>query len=129
MLWKLRICFQKKRPELWSENLFVLQHDNVPSHQADSTQKFLEKNNMWLMPHSPYSPDLAPCDFFIFPKLKLALMGQHLGDLERIKLKTAAYLWSIPKSEFKRCYNDWLLCLRKCIAILGEYFEGDKTNL
>ncbi len=80
-LWKLRICIRKKRPELWVENLFMLHHDNAPSHRANSTQKFPEKNNMWLMSHPP-SPDLAPCDFFIFLKLKLARKGQHLGDFE-----------------------------------------------
>ncbi len=71
----LRICVQKKRPELLVENLFVRHRNNAPSHQADSMQKLLEKNNMLLMPHHPYSPDLAPCDFLIFPKLKLAASG------------------------------------------------------
>ncbi len=84
---------------------------------------------MWLMPHPPYSPDLAPRNFFIFSKLKLSLKGQHLGDLEGIKSKTAAYLRSIPKSDFKRCYDDWLLSLQKCIATQREYFEEDKINL
>ncbi len=96
MLWKLRICIWKKRPELWVENLFVLHHDNAPSHRAESTQKFLQKNNMWLMLHPPYSPDLASCDIFIFPKLNLVLNGQHLGDSEGIKLKTAAYCRAFP---------------------------------
>ncbi len=100
---------------------------NAPNHQANSTQKFLEKNNMVLMPRPPYSRDLASCDFS--PKLKLALKGQHLGDLEGIKLKTTAYLGSIPKSEFKKCYDDWLLRLRKCIATQWENFVADKINL
>ncbi len=46
MLQQLKICIRKKRPELSVENLLVL-HDNAPSHRADSTQKFLEKNDMW----------------------------------------------------------------------------------
>ncbi len=82
---KCRHCFlyrnalEIKRPELWVENLFVLHYNNTSSHRADSVQKFLEKNNMWLMTHPPYSPDLAACDFFIFPKLKLALKGSIWG--------------------------------------------------
>ncbi len=106
MFQKLRICIRKKRPELWVENLFELHFDNIPSHRVDSAQKFLEKNNMWSMLHLLYSPDLAPCDFFIFQKLKLALKEKHLRDLEGIKLKPAAFLRSIPKSDFKRCYDD-----------------------
>ncbi len=115
--------------KLWAENLFMLHHNNASSHRADSTRKFLEENNMWLTPHPPYFPDLAPWDFFIFLKLKLALKRQHLGELERIKSKTAVYLRSILKSDFKRCYDDWLLRLRKCIATQGEYCKGDKINL
>ncbi len=84
---------------------------------------------MRLMPHLPYSLDLALNNFFIFRKLKLALMGHHLEDLEGIKWKIAAYLQSIPKSNFKRCYDDWLLYLGKCVATQGEYFERDKINL
>ncbi len=115
MLQKLRICIWRERLELWAENLFVLHRDNAPSQRADSMQKFLEKNNMWFVPHPLQSPDLATCDFFIFPKLKSLLKGQYLRDLKEIKSKTTAYLQSISKSDFKRCYDDWLLHLRKCI--------------
>ncbi len=76
-----------------------------PRHEADSVQKFPE-NKMWLIPHPLYSPDLKACNFFIFPELKLALKGQDLGDLEGMKLITATYIWSILKSDFKRCYDD-----------------------
>ncbi len=65
---------------------------------------------------------------FFSPELKLALKRQHLGDLQVIKSKTAAYLRNILKSDFKKCYDDWLLRLRKCTVTQGEYFEGDKIN-
>ncbi len=57
------------------EDLFMLHHDNTTSHWAGSMQKLLEKNKIWLIPHPPYSSDLASCDFFIFPKLKLVMKG------------------------------------------------------
>ncbi len=78
---KSRICTRKKRP-----NLLVLHHDSVPSHQANSTKKFLEKNNMWLMPQPPYSPDLAHYNFFIFLKLKLMLRAAS-GEFGRNKIE------------------------------------------
>jgi hypothetical protein len=37
--------------------------------------QFLAKHKMAVIPHPPYSPDLAPCDFFLFPKMKLKLKG------------------------------------------------------
>ncbi len=81
---------------------------------------------MWLMLHPPYSPDLAPCDYFYFPRVEIGVEDVASGG---IKLKTAAYLGSTPKSDFKRCYDDWLLHPRKCIATQGEHFKGDKINL
>jgi len=38
---------------------------------------FLAKNNVTMLEHSPYSPDLVPVDFYLFPRLKSALTGQH----------------------------------------------------
>ncbi|KAG5330275.1 SETMR methyltransferase, partial [Acromyrmex charruanus] len=47
-----------------------LHHDNAPAHTSLLVREFLAKNNTLMMPQPPYSPDLAPCDFFLFPKLK-----------------------------------------------------------
>jgi hypothetical protein len=45
----------------------------TPSHTSVLTQQFLEKDKMAVIPHPPYSPDLAPYDFFLLPKMKLKL--------------------------------------------------------
>jgi histone-lysine N-methyltransferase SETMAR len=50
--------------------------DNAPAHAALLTRTFLTDNNMTVVPHPPYSPNLAPCEFFLFPKLKMKLKGQ-----------------------------------------------------
>ncbi len=86
MLQKLRICIRKKL-ELWVENLFVLHHNTPPSHRANSVQKFLENNNMWLMPHPWYSLDLVPCDFFYFPKVEIGAEGEAPGGFGRNKIE------------------------------------------
>jgi len=49
---------------------WVLQHDNALGHCALSIREFLVKKNIPVLPHPPYSPDLAQCDFYFFPKLK-----------------------------------------------------------
>jgi len=43
---------------------WFLHHDNAPTHTALSIQQFLAKNKMVVVSHHPYSPNLAPCDFF-----------------------------------------------------------------
>ena len=47
--------------------------DDASSHKAKIMTEFLEENKVTVLPHPPYSPDLAPCDFFLFPKIKKEL--------------------------------------------------------
>jgi len=72
VLCRLREDIQRKRPELWRMGNWLLHDDNAPSHRALATCEFLA-HNITTFPHLPYSPDLAPCDFFLFPKMKLLL--------------------------------------------------------
>jgi hypothetical protein len=69
MLTKLRESVRRKRPGLWPDKC-ILHHDNPPAHDALRFREFLAKNSITKMDHPPYSPDLAPCDFWLFPKLK-----------------------------------------------------------
>jgi hypothetical protein len=72
-------------PKLWREQTWLLHHDNAPSHTSVLTQQFLAKNKMAVILHPLYSPDLAPCDFFLFPKRKLKLKGHWFDTIEEIK--------------------------------------------
>jgi len=58
----------EERPELWRSGEWLLHHDNAPAHTALSVRQFLTKNGMTMASHPPYSPDLATCDFFLFPR-------------------------------------------------------------
>jgi histone-lysine N-methyltransferase SETMAR len=72
VLIRLRESLRKKRPELWPDK-WILHHDNAPAHDALRVREFLAKKSNTKMDHPPYSPDLAPCDFCFFAKLKNAL--------------------------------------------------------
>jgi histone-lysine N-methyltransferase SETMAR len=48
-----------------------------PAHTSLKTTEFLINNNMVIVPHPPYSPNLAPCDFALFPKLKMKMKGRR----------------------------------------------------
>jgi hypothetical protein len=76
--------------------------------------------------YTPYLPDLAPCDFWLFPKFKKKkpLMGWRFADIPDI-LYTMMLLWGIPENDFGDYFRQWYHCLTKCIASQGEYFEGD----
>jgi hypothetical protein len=55
---------------------------------------------MAVIPHSPYSPDLAPCDFFIFPKMKLKLKGRRFDTIEEIQTESQRVLDTLTEKDF-----------------------------
>ena len=74
VLKQLRDSVRRKRPELWRSGEWLLHQDNVPAHTELSVRQFLTKNRMTRALHPPYSPDLAPCDFFLFPRMKESVL-------------------------------------------------------
>ena len=54
-----------------------LHHNNVPTHASHLVQCFLAKHQITQVTQPPYSPDLVPCDFLLFPKLKSPLKGKR----------------------------------------------------
>ncbi len=74
----------------------------------------------------PYSPDLAPCDFFLFPKLKGVIKGTRFPDVEAIKRAVTTELRRIPEEAFRGCIEVWKKRMDKCVRLEGNYFEGDK---
>jgi hypothetical protein len=69
---------------MWKNGSWILHHDNAPAHNALSVKLFLAKHKK----HPPYSPDLAPCDFFLFPKIKSALKGTRFEPIDAVRVKT-----------------------------------------
>ena len=104
---RLRENVRRKRPNLWKENSWILHHDNAPSHKAHIVNTFLTKNSTNIIEQPPYSPDLTPCDFFLFPKLKLPLRGRRFESIEAIKENSLKELKKISSNAFKRCFDDW----------------------
>jgi len=81
-----------------------------------------------MIEQAPYSPDMAPCDFFLFPKLKLPLRGTRFESIQDIKENSLRELKAIPEYAYKKCMDDWIVRWKKCTASNGAYFEGDKIN-
>ena len=81
------------------------------------------------MPQPPYSPDMAPCYFSLFPKIKRILKGRRFTAIDDIKNAPLKELKAIPKINFEKCFEDWKKRWQKCIIFNGEYFEGDNINV
>ncbi|GFT27308.1 uncharacterized protein TNCV_5140831 [Trichonephila clavipes] len=99
------------------------------SEKPFSVNRFLASKNIPVDPQPSYSPDLSPCDSFLFPKLKNHLKGHHFGTLENIQTAVTDQLKAIPTSEFHQCYEEWKKRLQRCVASEGSYFEGDNVEL
>ncbi|UYV72610.1 hypothetical protein LAZ67_10000046, partial [Cordylochernes scorpioides] len=100
----LREAIRQKRPDLWKNKNWLLHH---PAHTSLLVRDFLAKNNTLMMPQPPYSPDLAPCDFFLFPKLKRPMKGRRYATLDEIKTASKEELKKILKNDFLKCFEDW----------------------
>jgi len=64
-----------------AERADQLHNDNVPAHFTALVQAFLAKHHITQVWQPPYSPDLAPCDFWLFPQLKLPLKGRRFVNV------------------------------------------------
>jgi len=82
---RLREAVQRKRPQAWTNKTWMLHHHNAPAHALLLIGEFLAKQDTIVVPQPPYSPDLAPADFFLFPKLKSTLKGRQFQTIEEIK--------------------------------------------
>ena len=110
-----RIWPEYRYPETW----FLL-HDNALSHASLIVRQFLEGNKVFVLNHPPYSPDLAPCDFYLFPKLKLR--GYFFNDISTIKTATTRTLKAIPQNELEHAFESlWNRC-NECIETGRESF-------
>jgi hypothetical protein len=63
----------------------------------------LDKHSIAVVTHPPYSPYLAPCDFFLFPRLKCTLKGKRFQDVAEIQLNKTRKLQAIPKKAYQTC--------------------------
>jgi len=124
LLEHLRNDVHRKRPEKWA-NSFMLHHDNALCHKSLLVLQFLSNKNFTVCPHSPYSPDLAPCDFWLFPKVKMTMKGKCFESFQDIKAATTAQLETLTKEDFQNCFRKWQERWYKCVRSKGEYFEGD----
>jgi hypothetical protein len=75
-------------------------------------------------PHPPYSPHLAPSDFYLFGYLKDRLQGQHFEDGDQLFDAIMALTGIIEKVTLQRVFREWVERLRRCIETNGEYVGG-----
>lgn len=122
LLIRLREAIKQKRRGKVGKGVMMLQ-DNAPPHTSHVAKAAMERCGFELLPHAPYSPDLAPSDYYLFPLLKEQLRGKHFGSDDEVV--SAIEEW-INKQEsgfflngLKKLESRW----QKCIDVFGDHIE------
>ena len=82
---------------------------------------YLTKMGIKTVPHPPYNPDLAPCDFWLFPKLR----GCRYETIEDIKEAVNKVIDTFTQEDFHGAFQKLFEWYNNCIVTRGDYFEGD----
>ena len=112
--------FRQKRPALFKSGQWHFHPDNAPVHNSIFVTGYLSKLSIKTVPQPPYSPDLAPCDFCLFSKLR----GCCYETIEEMKEAVVKVIDTLTQEDFHGAFQK-LLEQYKCIAAGGDYFEGD----
>ncbi len=121
ILGHLQTAMRTKRPRM----RLYLHMDNASSHTARPTKLALLFRGIRTLPHPPYSPDLAPNDFWFYDRLKRALKGRRFRDLDQLEAAADIEMGNIPSQEFKHCImQSWPKHWERCVLCDGAYFEG-----
>ncbi|CAF2997199.1 unnamed protein product [Rotaria sp. Silwood2] len=110
----------KKRPSS-TTNGIKLHHDNARPHMNDIVFNYLQEEKIKVMAHPPYSPDLAPSDFWLFSCLKRSL--DTYPDATSLAKAIAKELNSIHIQEYQKTFQKWIERMKLCIEHRGDYFE------
>ncbi len=127
--WYTTVCLPEifeevcaKRPVRRTRGL-LLHHDNASAHTSAQTLDFLAQENVQLVSHPPYSPDLAPCDFFLFPKVKEKLRGIRFVNANAAVDAYIDVIKGMGDYEWRLCFQKWFDRMKSCIESQGKYFE------
>ena len=95
--WYVNQCLPKIF-QAWCFRGLLLHHDNASAHTAAVTLDFLAACDAQLVTHPPYSPDLAPCDWFLFPSVKRQLKGKQFQNAEDARAFIEGVILDIAQS-------------------------------
>ncbi len=102
-------------------NGIKLHHDNARPHVKNIVFDYLQANKITVMAHLPYSPNLAPPDFWLFGHLKQNL--QSYPDSTSLTRAITKVFNSIPIHAYQKTFQKWIERMKHCVEHDGDYFE------
>jgi hypothetical protein len=86
----------------------TIQLDNCSIHASRTTDGYIRQGNMIRLQHLPYSPDLAPSDFYLFLRIKEKLKDIQMADEEDLFSRLQEILNSISRKELDKVFGRWI---------------------
>ena len=122
---KVKAHYEKRRPATGLRGLCLI-HDNAPAHKCVLVKDILKEEKVVQLSHPPYSPDLSPCDFFLFHSLRKTLSGRRYESQSALSSAIYQCLQGLPKKAYFSVFTEWISILEKYVNVKEEYFEGFK---
>ena len=119
---RLREEIKRKRRGKLRRGIWLLQ-DNAPAHTSRIATAAAEESGFRILPHAPYSPDLAPSDFYLFPKLKSDLRGRRFDTDNDVISAVETFLEGCEKTWYRTGLEMLEKRWTKCIELQGDYVE------
>jgi len=123
-LMRLKRALKEKRPQYEQKHdEIIFQHYNIRPHVAQTVKTYLEKLKWEVLPHPPYSPDIAPSDYHLFRSMAHGLAEQHFHSYEEAKEWIDSWIVSKDVSFFRRGIQMLPERWEKVVASDGQYFQ------
>ena len=108
-------------PTLFKSDQWHFHQDNAPVHNSILVTDYLTKMGIVTIPQPPYSADLTPCDFCLFPKLR----GCRYETIEEMTVAVTKVIDMLTQEDLHGAFQKVSERHNKCIAAEGDYFEGN----
>lgn len=118
----LREAIKEKRRGKLTSNVLLL-HDNAPVHMCEKAQTAIRDCGFQQLNHPPYSPDLAPSDYFLFRNLKKFLRGKFFSSDEQVKEAVSDWFGDHEKEFYSKGIKSLQEKWTKCVELKGDYIE------
>ena len=123
LLTRLDETNSREKTRFAKEKKIIFHQDNAPAHKSVLAMGKLRDLHYKLLEHPPYSPDLAPSDFYLFPKFKLFLAGQLFSSNQETIAAVEEYFADLTKDHYKDRIMELEHRWNKCISLKGDYVE------
>ncbi len=123
ILGRFQQAMNRKRPG--RHGRYYLHMDNASPHTSRDTCLHLLFTGLRVLIHPPYSPDLAPSDFWLYPRLKHGLKGRWFANLDDLEDAVDEEIANISSHEYTECFtHKWPMRWARCVFHDRDYFKG-----